>query len=168
MHQLIIWRTACFTGIALCLLGGCSGPPSAEVSGTVTYDGKLVAKGNLGLLGDDGRIAQCPIENGFYSLLAPVGHVSVSITGGDPSDKVMGPPIGGPKVLLERQKREKEMLKKDLAEGRIKELPKEPLRVPLRYSDLKTSGLAFEVKLGKQTRDFNLPREPEESPEPAK
>ena len=63
-------------GIALCLLGGCSGPPTAEVSGTVTYDGKPVAKGNLGVLCNDGRIAQCPIENGFYSLLAPVGHVS--------------------------------------------------------------------------------------------
>ena len=119
------------------------------------------------MLSDDGRVAQSPIKDGIYSIVdAPVGHVVVAINGGDPVPPL--PPATRPEQYAEMKKKELEKLKKDLAEGKIKELPKEPLIVPLQYDDTKRSGLGFEVKPGKQTHNFDLPRLPEEEKEKPK
>jgi hypothetical protein len=39
--------TAAWAAIAVVAVGCDSGPPMAEVSGAVTYDGKLIEKGNI-------------------------------------------------------------------------------------------------------------------------
>ncbi len=147
--------------VLLGALPGCSGPPpTGEVSGTITYDGKKVPWGGITVMTDGGQPAGATIRDGSYHLTAPVGHVKVSIVGGDQTE----PLKGGQNMekYFAEKKKEREKLEKDFAEGKIKELPKEPMHVARKYGDLNRSGLTLDIKPGKQTQDFALPRVREE------
>jgi hypothetical protein len=151
----------CFAMVVAVSLGGCSGPPpTGEISGTVTYDGKPVPGGGVSVMNDNGDTAACEIKNGAYRLVAPVGRVKVAIVGGDKTDSVPG--AQNVEKYFEERKKAREKLEKDFKEGKIKELPKEPMRVARKYGDLNRSGLNLDVKPGKQTHDFPLTRLPEE------
>jgi len=66
-------------------LVGCgdSGPPTAEITGLVTFDGKPVEKGGIIFRPTDGEAAarQGDIVDGKYTLEAPIGSMKVEITG---------------------------------------------------------------------------------------
>ncbi len=83
------WTAAVFAA-AVGLVVGCSGEgASGEVSGTVTYDGKLVEDGAISFFPADGKgaTAGSTIKEGKYSASkVPVGNVKVSISG----SKVVG------------------------------------------------------------------------------
>jgi hypothetical protein len=154
-------QASCILMFVLSSLPGCSGaPPTGEVSGTVTYDGRPVPWGGIAVLTDSGDTAGCEIRDGSYRLIAPVGQVKVSIVGGDKTE----PLKGGQNMdkYFAEKKKEREKLEKDFADGKIKELPKEPMHVARKYGDLNHSGLTLDVKPGKQTHDFALARLPEQ------
>jgi hypothetical protein len=147
-------RAARYWTMGLFLAAGCSGPATGELSGKVTYDGKPVTRGILVVMRDDGELARCGISEGTYHLTAPVGHWAVSIGGGDPDE--IPPMATKPETVTEQKKKQREKLEKDFAEGRIKELPKEPVHIARKYSDFTKSGLRVDVKPGQQSHDFNL------------
>lgn len=65
-----------------CVLGGCSDVPAgmAEVSGTVTWNGVPIEAGYINFDPDSGATPQSgKIEQGEFSLLAPVGMNTVRI-----------------------------------------------------------------------------------------
>ena len=137
---------------AAILLSGCGGPKTAEVSGTVTFNGKALPRGSIGFVADDGRVESGPIIDGKYQVArAPVGHVRVTVTGGPRGQESMGPP-------------QRKMGVMKLGEGVEKGEPlantkaaKEPtMVVPRKYNKAETSDLAYEVKDGSQQKDFAL------------
>jgi len=111
-------------------------------------------------MNEKGEIASCEIKDGAYHLTAPIGHVTISIMGGDKTEPIKG----GQNMerYFAEKKKEREKLKKAFAEGKIKELPHEPMRVPRKYGDLSRSGLGLDIKTGQQTHNFDLPSLPEE------
>lgn len=139
--------------IAACLLGcgeDTSGPEMADVSGTVTLDGKpllgaeifFVAKGfeGYGRIKDDGR----------YSLVrgAPVGSCKVFIRKAPP----MPGPVSGVDMSMEGMGEEQ---MKAMSEGAANQ--KEKPLLPPEYTDPKSSKLSFDVPSGGTTSaDFKL------------
>lgn len=139
--------------IAMCLVGcgeATSGPEMADVSGTVTLDGKpllgaeifFVAKGFEGY----GRIK----EDGRYSLVrgAPVGSCKVFIR----EAPEMPGPTGGVDMSMEGMGEEQMKAMGEGAEGKkVKPL------LPPEYSDPKSSKLTYDVPAGgTTTADFKL------------
>jgi hypothetical protein len=118
--------------------GGCdSGPPVAEVSGTVSYDGKPIEKGNIAFFPDGGKgqPAGGLIENGAYT----VKNVSHGI---------MKVEIHAPKVVGKRK-----LYQNDPKSAEI-EISHESL--PERYSNHDKSELILEVKERAVKKDFDL------------
>ncbi|MBP3959170.1 hypothetical protein J8F10_28330 [Gemmata sp. G18] len=81
--------------LALPLLVGCDGEKSAEVSGTVTIDGKPLPEGEIIFESPDGSKtpAAGPIKNGAYTVSVAPGSKKVKITASRPTkkpDPVMG------------------------------------------------------------------------------
>lgn len=80
-------RAACVAAVVAgaVVLAGCeAGPPSGEVSGTVSFDGAPVEKGSITFTPADGKgpTAGGTIQGGRYSVAkVPVGASKVSITG---------------------------------------------------------------------------------------
>jgi hypothetical protein len=146
--------------LALFLTSGCGGPRTAQVSGTITYNGKPLPRGTIGftLIADDKRGDSSPILEGKYVIhRAPVGMVKVTITGGSAGNESMGPP---PSV---RTKAKTSGVMK-LGDGVTKGEPLDPnrprekaYRVPSKYATPASSDLAYDVRNGSQTRDFDLP-----------
>ena len=73
-----------FGGLVLCalLIAGCDASKFAEVSGTVTVDGKPVSAGSITFLPVDGLTptAGGQIKDGKYSVKVPVGPMKVTIS----------------------------------------------------------------------------------------
>jgi len=73
-----------FGGLAICALVavGCDGSKFADVSGTVTVDGKPVETGSITFVPADGlsSTAGGEIKDGKYSVKVPVGMMKVSIS----------------------------------------------------------------------------------------
>jgi hypothetical protein len=78
-------RLGAFAALTLALgIPGCgSGPPMAEVSGTVTFEGKKVDKGSVSFFPLNGKGAPAGgyIENGVYTAEVPYGEMRVKING---------------------------------------------------------------------------------------
>lgn len=114
-------------------------PPLAEVSGTVTLDGKALAGATVQFIPDEtkgtkGLPAQgVTDENGHFELTT-LRH--------------KGAPIGFHKVMVEARRPRKGPMD-----------TQSPSLIPLAYNDPKKSGLSFEVKkLNKgEKNEFNLP-----------
>ena len=123
-------------GIMIVGLVGCGdgGPPTGDISGKVSYDGKPIEDGAITFLAADGKAptAGTTIKDGKYTALkVPVGKVKVQITG----SKVVG-------------------------QKKVYNTPNSPVMpiteqyVPAKYND-KTE-LTYDVTTGSQTKDYEL------------
>jgi hypothetical protein len=150
---------------ALLLALGCS-PGKADVSGTVMYNGKPVAGGNVVFLPEDGGkgggSATVDKEGNFSLTNTSPGKMKVYIT---VPEKPKGAPGGAPKMMPDDKK-------KDMKKGPdASKLPPgvdpkmfDPnavdqnsfVEIPKRYKDVGTSGLTFEIKPGKNTFAIEL------------
>ena len=123
-------RTLVACGFAVVIAAGCdSGPPMAEVSGTISYDGKPLEKGAITLFPLDGKAqpAGDMIVNGAYKVNVAFGEMKVVIT----SPKVIGkrklygnnpdsPTMDLHGEILPERYNEKSELKLDVKERSIK------------------------------------------------
>ena len=114
-------------------LSGCSTDSAAEVSGTVTFDGKPVADGAISFRSPDGSTSTAGgiVKDGKYSAKVPRGTMKVEITGA----KVVG-------------------------QKKVYNTPNSPMMpiteemLPSKYNVATT--LTYEVKPGSQVKDFEL------------
>src|SRR5262245_375252 len=126
------WRGGAF--VALLALAGCdSGPPTAEVKGTVKVDGKLGEKGTIGFSPVDGKTptAGGEIKDGQYAVKVPVGLMKVSIS---------VPRVVGHKKIY------------PTPNSPVMPVTEEAL--PARYNEQTT--LQLEVKSGTNEKDYDL------------
>ncbi|QEG29768.1 hypothetical protein GobsT_45660 [Gemmata obscuriglobus] len=74
--------------VALAFMAGCGGPPKAQVSGTVTFNGEPIENGIIQFYpaGGAGQTAGGGIENGKYQLETSTGEMTVTIN----ASKVVG------------------------------------------------------------------------------
>ena len=79
-------------GLAGLVCGGCGGEKTREVTGTVTYRGKPLPRGNVIFVpGRGGPLAPAPIgPNGAYRVDAPPGAYRVAVTAMPPLETVAG------------------------------------------------------------------------------
>lgn len=87
--------TCCVFGLVVVFISGCgpSGPPIAEVSGKVTYQGEPVTVGEVIFISDAGYGSSGSLrQDGSFSLVTqhgagvPLGEYQVAITPPDPDD----------------------------------------------------------------------------------
>jgi hypothetical protein len=131
-------RTSGGTGVILAVglwaAAGCStGPPVAELSGTVSVDGQPPARGAITFIPIDGKgqTAGCEIKDGKYAAKLGVGTFKVEIR---------VPKVVGRKKLY------------DTPDSPIQDLLEEVL--PARYNS--ASELKIEVNAGKNEKDWDL------------
>ena len=141
---------------------GCGGPtgpvdPQAQVSGSVTNDGKPVSLGSLVVFynAEKGLTLTGTLDSlGKYSLTAadpkvgvPVGRYEVTVK----------PPVA---AVIDINPSSDEYMKKMQGGGGADSLaaskPAAASDIPEKFNDPKTSGLVFEVKAGPNTFDFDL------------
>jgi hypothetical protein len=130
------WARAGVAVAALTMLagGGCGpGDNTADVSGTVTFDGAPVADGSITFVPSDGKspTAGGVIKDGKYTCRVPVGPMKVSITSAKE--------VGRKKLYQTKDSPEVPVMKEIL---------------PEKYN-MKTE-LTYEVKSGTQVKDFTL------------
>ena len=122
-------------GLVACALAaaGCDGSGLADVSGTVTVDGTPIEEGAITFYPVDGQgqTAGGPIKDGKYSVPVSVGKMKVSIS---------YPRAIGKKKLYNTPESPEGIIWKEGLPGRYNE----------------QSELTFEVKSGKNTKDWEL------------
>ena len=142
------------TALGACLilgvLVGCGDGNKATVSGKVTYKGAPVTGGTLTLYPSSGTPYPVNINaNGAFNVSdVPVGQMGVAVS----TDNVpttqgyqMPPGVTPPKDMATP-----EAPKIDMSNQEKKVI------IPAKYRDPKTSGFTWDVKGGKNTRDFDL------------
>jgi hypothetical protein len=119
--------------VVCALMAGCEDSKVAEVTGTVTVDGEPVAAGSITFFPADGQAptAGTQITDGKYTAKVPIGVMKVSIS---------YPKVAGTKKLY------------PTPDSPVGTLWKEGL--PAKYNE--QSELTFEVKPGKNTKDWEL------------
>jgi len=132
-----------FGTVMIAALAGCGGGDKAEVSGKVTLGDKPVA-GFVTFITADGKEFTAPTDaEGKYLLVdVPIGPVKVGVKGapGGAGGLVAPPtPKGAPEMP------------KEMTAGVGSGVPP-----PAKYAAPASSGLAYEVKAGKQTFDIPL------------
>ena len=157
MRFVLLSLSVCLMGLSSGCDSGPTGPvgPQAEVSGTVTNNGKPVAVNSLVVFfnKDKGLTLSGPLDSlGKYSLFAgdpkigiPVGRYEVSVR----------PPV----EAIAQVSQTSEDYKKMMQGGGEKSLTAKPASapdIPEKFIDAKTSGLTFEVKAGPNTFDMDL------------
>ena len=140
---------------------GCGGPtgpvdPQAQVSGSVTNDGKPVALGSLVVFfnSEKGLTLTGTLDSlGKYSLTAadpkvgvPVGRYEVAVK----------PPVAPVMEATQSDDYKKMMQGGGGPDTIASSKPATASDIPEKFNDPKTSGLVFEVKSGPNTFDFDL------------
>jgi hypothetical protein len=130
---------------------GCSGgtkpPPSAEVSGKVTYKGQPVPGGEVtfvtvkGGYASGGRID----ENGNYKVTVPVGDVKITVDNTMLGRGGRGAPRGGGGGMLKRPDSEAPT-----------EWKGHYIDLPSKYANADQTDLTYTVVAGSQTHDITL------------
>ncbi len=151
----------CILGLAV--LSGCSGGaggqrafPTGEVSGTVMYKGNRISLGKITFIstGGTGDFGSAGINDGYYTVQAPLGLCKIEIQVQSDENKYA--------VTPQQLKMIKSKMKAMRDQG--KNVPDEPPQVtkrpiidlPDKYKFAEKSGLEFEVKAGKQTKEWDL------------
>jgi hypothetical protein len=120
--------------LATCLIVGCGEAKLGELSGTITYDGKLVEQGSIAFIPVDGKgpTAGSSIKDGKY--------LAQKVSVGTAKVRIMGAKVTGQKRMFDD--------------------PDSPLvttsaeYLPAKYN--KETELTFDVLPGIQTKDFDL------------
>ena len=146
----------CILGLAV--LSGCSGgetPPTGEVSGTVTYQGKRISLGKITFIsmGETGDFGSATINDGFYTVKAPLGLCKIEIQMHSEENKY----AVSPQQMKMIKSKVKAMREKGM------NVPDEPsllkrttINLPQKYKFADSSGLGFDVQAGTQTKDWDL------------
>jgi hypothetical protein len=119
------------------LTAGCGREPATgDVSGTITYDGKVVESGSIAFYPADGKGPSTggTIIDGKYAVSkVPVGTAKVRISGAkDVKEHKMSYDDKAPPVLSSSE------------------------LLPPKYSDDKATELKYDVQAGPQTKNFDL------------
>jgi hypothetical protein len=129
-----MFRLAWIPALSLLFAFGCSGRPTGDVAGRVTFRGEPLALGTITFVGRDGSAAG-NVEDGFYHMAkVPVGLAKITVFAHQSPippqmlDQVQPPPA-----------------------FRRKFVP-----IPGRYQVADRSGLTYTVVRGKQTHDVAL------------
>jgi hypothetical protein len=124
-----------FLGLALL---GC-GPSVTEVSGSVTFKDRILSSGSVTFVGQDGESSSSAIaEDGSYRIEnAPIGSVRIAVAS---HPRVPPGLMNSPgKASASRE---------DPKDGTVK--------IPQKYEDHETSGLAYTVERGSHTFNIDL------------
>jgi len=146
---------ALLVGMAVLPLG-CSGGGKASISGKVDYKGAPVTGGAMTLTPATGTAIAVPLKaDGTFALAdVPLGTYTVSFnTDGVPEAGLVGPP-DSPGERPADITQGKGMPKPEIPEGKAMMLRR--VAIPAKYKDPKTSGETWEIKRGKNKKDFNL------------
>ena len=135
-----------FLALAIGLLSGC-GPKVNDVSGTVTYQNKVVTSGMVTMVGVDGVPMQAEIkEDGSY-LLKGVGVGEVKVV-------VSSPPLAAQKGAKKVGRIDPDTGKPMVSKGtevadNVTQHQKDTWRaIPIRYSDITQTNLRYTVTAG--------------------
>lgn len=133
------------SGLVLVLLSGCQrSAPVAQVTGTVTFNGKLVTSGDVVLVGNDGRSpppGRVRADGTYVIEGAPVGKVKVGFFNPPP------PPLPAPKVGSAT-------VDEELVQ--MRESAKLYTPTPAKYAEPSQSGIEFELDAGRNERNVDL------------
>ncbi len=133
-------RAALVTSL-LVALAGCS-PPTAKVTGKVTYRGQAVTAGTVAFFGPGNQVASAPLgDDGSYAAVGvPLGQVTVTVT----------TPSPGPNA---EQLARNPMVKIKKVEVQATD---KAVTVPAKYGLPGTSGLTTTVAEGSQSFNIEL------------
>jgi len=134
-------RCCIWVAVAGLMLAGC-GAPTANVKGTVMYNGAPVAGGSVTFHGENKFVQSSYIDpSGNYTISkAPVGPVKVSVVAAKPRASRPTPGKAAPGHPSAKTGGE---------------APKEVV-IPDKYKDPAQSGLAYTLEAGDQTIPINL------------
>lgn len=142
-------RRTMMTAAALACLG--CGVKTGDVSGTVTYKGKLLPTGAVTFLDANKQpVGSSPIRDGNYSVSkVPVGTITILVT---------TPPLPTQRNVPRPPPPRGKPLPKDqpLPEFNPDKQPVATITVPTKYSDPEKSGLAYTARPGSQTHKIEL------------
>jgi hypothetical protein len=159
-------KTKCFLLLPLFLVfvSGCaSSSTAARVSGRVTYKGNPVTAGTVTFHAKEGGILTCAIKSdGTYSRtdLSP-GEMAVSVEteSANTNRKVPESAYGGARGRAMSQGKDSGKASSMLSPAPSGFKPAETgvyVKIPPKYADKNTSGLAVTLTRGKNTKDFEL------------
>jgi hypothetical protein len=136
-------------GLLLVVLVGCGGnPPTAEVTGTVTYDGRPLKEGTIIFEAPGARPASGKIVDGKI----------VEVTTFKPGD---GAPIGNHKVAIQSVKTSEAAAPQDPGQATPKAgYMGSTSLIPEVYGNPETSGLTATIKEGTNAVTFELKKNP--------
>jgi len=149
MYRHMILKSWCVIAVAALALSGCSGvktPPLGQVGGVVTLDGQPLTKGQVQFVPDSSKGTKGRMAVG---LIGTDGRFA--LTAFKPGDGAL---VGFHKVVI--------ICEEDVPAFDPKVAPPPPKSlIPVRYTDVKTSGLTAEVKsAGKNDFTFALESRP--------
>ena len=146
----------CILGLAV--FSGCSGGepfPTGEVSGTVTYKGERISLGKITFIstGEEGYFGSDIINDGSYTVKAPLGLCKIEIQMQSGENKY----AVSPQQFKMMRGKMKQMREKGMNVPDGPTLAKRTtINFPAKYKVADRSGLEFEVKAGKQTKEWDL------------
>ena len=149
------------TAILFLALPGCGKkePPTGEVSGSVTFQGKPLPEGMVAFINEEGRRGEGAIQDGEYTVPnAPVGACGIEVVVNIP------PPAPARAPNMEKRMRAKyeqgrergAQIPDDVSIDLPKAEKSKAVPIPKKYANRKTSGLTFTVVEGQQTHDITL------------
>jgi hypothetical protein len=144
MKTMRLLRTTCLATALMSLIVGCGGG-TGELSGKVTYQGKVVTMGSVTVVGTDNVPRLSGIaEDGSYSVPEiPAGPVRISVSSPEPP-KDPPPPTAGKKF---------EGMSQASAPSRT---ASKWFKIPDQYAEVNTSGLTTDVKRGANNYNIDL------------
>ena len=136
----------------LAACAGCGGDSGkATVTGKVAYKGAPVTGGTLTLYPADGPAYPITINpDGTFNISgAPIGAMGVGIKTDNAGS------AGFPAMPSGRTPPKDAVMPQNQKDYDMSKMGKK-VDIPAKYNDLKTSGLTWDIKAGKNTKDFDL------------
>ena len=130
-------RACALAGAALVLVAGCGGR-TGDLAGKVTFKDKALHQGTVSVAAADGSILNAVIQDdGTYAVAGvPVGEAKVGVNSPDPRT-----------VKTAQRKKDEKAPPPDTSRW---------FAIPEKYADARQSGLATDVKPGRNTFDIDL------------
>jgi hypothetical protein len=139
-----VFAARAFTIMALMAATGCASRGSGNVTGRVTFKGKVVASGSVVMAADEGPPATATIESdgSYVCRNVPAGAVRIGVV--------------SPNDALEARERRAQKPGIEGAGDMGKFDPAKWFAIPSKYANYMNSPLTFEVKKGENTFDIDL------------
>lgn len=138
--------------LCLALVAGCGSNKStpSKITGHVKYKGDPVTGGSITFYADKGGAYPALIDpDGTYSIAdVPAGPMKVSIETDSIKNRDKKVTYGDNRGHVQQMS--------PSPEGAEAGVPPKYVKIPPKYKDPQTSGLTYDVKYGKQSKDFEL------------